>query len=119
MATWQCISSCGACCHLAPQDRPDLPDYLTPAQLGQYLALVGEDGWCINYDKATRTCLIYNDRPDFCRVTPATFEAMFGVSPDDLDEFAIACCQDHIRDIYGEQSTELARFNQAVGALLD
>ena len=119
MATWQCISSCGACCHLAPQDRPDLPDYLMPAQLEQYLALVGEDGWCVNYDKTTRTCLIYDDRPDFCRVTPATFEAMFGVNPNNLDEFAIACCQDHIRDIYGERSTELARFNQAVGAPLD
>lgn len=117
MATWQCIQSCGACCFLAPEDRPDLDQYLTPDQLHHYRQLVGDDGWCINYDKSTRICTIYDERPEFCRVTAPTFEAMFGVAPEDLDEFAIACCQEHIKDIYGEQSTELARFNQTVGAL--
>ncbi|MFO0175111.1 MAG: YkgJ family cysteine cluster protein, partial [Aphanizomenon sp.] len=24
MATWQCISQCGACCNLTPADRPDI-----------------------------------------------------------------------------------------------
>jgi hypothetical protein len=119
MTTWQCVHSCGACCFLAPDDRPDLAKYLTPEQLSHYLSLVGADGWCINYDKKTRICRIYDSRPDFCRVTPATFEAMFGVPANTLDDFAIACCQEHIKDIYGEQSTELARFNQTVGALPD
>ena len=77
---------------------------------------MGADGWCINYDKVNRTCTIYPERPDFCRVNPETFDAMFGVAPEDLDDFAIACCQEHIRDIYGEQSAELDRFNQTVGA---
>ncbi len=116
MATWQCIQSCGACCFLAPADRPDLEEYLTADQLDAYLSLVGSDGWCINYDKTNRTCTIYDDRPDFCRVTPETFTAMFGVDPEDLDEFAIACCQEHIRDIYGDPSAELNRFNQSIGA---
>jgi Fe-S-cluster containining protein len=114
MATWQCIQSCGACCFLAPDDRPDLAEYLTPEQLAHYLSLVGGDGWCINYDQDKRICKIYADRPDFCRVTPSTFEAMFEVSPSELDEFAIACCQEHIQDIYGPQSDELQRYNQAV-----
>lgn len=115
MATWQCVQSCGACCFLAPDDRPELSDYLAPDQLELYLSLVGVDGWCINYDQVNRICTIYNDRPDFCRVTPATFEAMFGTAPEELDEFAIACCQEHIQDMYGTQSDELHRFNQVVG----
>ncbi len=117
MAIWQCVQSCGACCFLAPKDRPDLAEYLTPEQLELYMSLVGDDGWCINYDKASRTCTVYSDRPDFCRVTSSTFEAMFGIPPEELDEFATSCCQEHIQDIYGEKSAELERFNRIVGAL--
>jgi hypothetical protein len=116
MATWQCVNGCGACCYLAPQERPDLAEYLTPAQLTLYLELVGADGWCVHYDKTQRICTIYADRPDFCRVTPTTFKTMFGVNAEELNEFAIDCCQEHIRDIYGDQSTEMKRFKQAVGA---
>lgn len=32
------------------------------------MSMVGEDGWCINYDREARACSIYNERPDFCRV---------------------------------------------------
>jgi hypothetical protein len=32
MATWQCISGCGACCNLEPSDLPDLATYLTPTE---------------------------------------------------------------------------------------
>lgn len=115
MATWQCVKSCGACCFLEPGERPDLDEYLTPAQLELYLSLVGEDGWCIHYNQGDRTCTIYNDRPDFCRVTTATFTAMFDIAPEELNEFAIDCCQEHIDDIYGEDSPEMQRFDQAVG----
>ncbi|MDP5018463.1 MAG: YkgJ family cysteine cluster protein, partial [Dolichospermum sp.] len=48
MATWQCISQCGACCNLTPADRPDLEEYLTPPDLELYLSMVGEGGWCVN-----------------------------------------------------------------------
>jgi uncharacterized protein len=115
MATWQCVKSCGACCYLAPDERPDLEAYLTPDQLALYLSLVGSDGWCIHYDPGDRRCTIYPDRPDFCRVTASTFETMFAIPPEDLDEFAIDCCQEHIADIYGADSPEMDRFNQAVG----
>ena len=115
MATWQCVKSCGACCFLAPEERPDLESYLTPEQLALYLSLVGEDGWCIHYDPGDRLCTIYDERPDFCRVTFSTFESMFGVASDELDDFAIDCCQEHIADIYGEESPEMERFAQAVG----
>ncbi|MBE9076162.1 YkgJ family cysteine cluster protein [Romeria aff. gracilis LEGE 07310] len=114
MPTWQCVQQCGACCHLDPTDRPDLASYLTAPQLERYLSLVGEDGWCIHYNAATRQCQIYETRPDFCRVQPDTFEAMFGIGPEALDEFAIACCEQQIESIYGDPSPELTRFHQAV-----
>ncbi|TVP63969.1 MAG: YkgJ family cysteine cluster protein [Leptolyngbya sp. LCM1.Bin17] len=115
MATWKCVTSCGACCYLAPNERPDLDQYLSPDQLALYLSLVGANGWCIHYDPHDRRCTIYDQRPDFCRVTATTFEAMFDIDPADLNEFAIDCCQEHIDDIYGEDSPEMQRFNQAVG----
>jgi len=40
MANWKCIKNCGACCQLNPDERPDLEEYLTPAQLSQYLSMV-------------------------------------------------------------------------------
>ncbi|MEB3225502.1 MAG: YkgJ family cysteine cluster protein [Synechococcus sp.] len=110
MPTWQCIENCGACCHLEPGDRPDLEDYLTPEQLEQYLGMVGPDGWCINYDKTNRKCTIYADRPRFCRVLPETFTEMFDVPADDLQQFAIDCCLEHIESIYGDTSPEMERY---------
>jgi hypothetical protein len=115
MATWQCVKNCGACCQLDPRDRPDLADYLSPEELDQYLSLVGADGWCIHFNHATRECSIYDQRPSFCRVTSATFHAMFGIAPEDLNDFAIDCCHQHIEGIYGDRSLELIRFDRAVG----
>ncbi len=115
MAHWQCIQGCGACCHLDPKDRPDLDQYLTPAELEQYLSLVGEDGWCIHYDHDHRRCQIYADRPRFCRVQADTFSDMFGITPDELNTFAIDCCEQQIEGVYGNPSEELQRFQTAVG----
>lgn len=114
MAIWQCVKSCGACCHLDPADRPDLADYLTPTELQHYLMLVGEDGWCIHYDQAERICRIYPDRPRFCRVEADSFQAMFGVAPDELNDFAIECCEQQITGVYGADSVELNRFQTAI-----
>ena len=110
MATWQCIQGCGACCNLDPRDRPDLDQYLTEEELAHYLSLVGEDGWCIHYDQDTRRCNIYETRPNFCRVQADTFERMFDIEPENLNEFAIACCQQQIKGVYGKRSADLAKF---------
>ena len=115
MATWQCVHTCGACCNLTPADRPDLADYLTPGQLETYMGLVGPDGWCINYDAEQRLCKIYEQRPSFCRVQADTFEQMFGISEDELNDFAIDCCQEQISGVYGPASQELTKFVTAVG----
>jgi Fe-S-cluster containining protein len=115
MATWRCIKLCGACCHLDPSDRPELATYLSPDELSQYLSLVGEGGWCINFDRASRECRIYEQRPRFCRVQPDIFEQMYGVTAEDFNEFAIDCCHQQIEGVYGSQSPEMERYQQAVG----
>ncbi len=115
MPTWRCVKQCGACCHLNPTDRPDLEDYLSPAELALYLSMVGEDGWCIHFDKASRECSVYDDRPRFCRVEPDVFHDLFGVEPTELNDFAIACCQEQIEGVYGDRSLEQLRFEREVG----
>jgi uncharacterized protein len=115
MATWQCVKNCGACCQLDPADRPDLADYLSPPELTLYMSLVGEDGWCINYDKVKRECGIYDERPNFCRVEPKTFEKLYNIAPNELNDFAIECCEQQITGIYGNRSAEMDRFYEAVG----
>ena len=111
---WRCVENCGACCHLIPEDRPDLEQYLTPEELELYLSMVGEDGWCINFDSETRKCSIYEQRPRFCRVTPDIFKSMYQVKPEEFNDFAIACCQQQISGVYGENSPELDNYNQIV-----
>ncbi|MGG6296091.1 YkgJ family cysteine cluster protein [Leptolyngbya sp. AN02str] len=115
MATWQCVKQCGACCHLDPSDRPDLDTYLSPQELALYLSLVGEDGWCVNFDHVNRECRIYCDRPSFCRVEAPTFEEMYGVEESELNDFAIDCCRQQIEGVYGDRSLEMLRFDRAVG----
>ncbi|MDF5713203.1 MAG: YkgJ family cysteine cluster protein [Rhizonema sp. NSF051] len=115
MAKWQCVKQCGACCHLNPADRPDLDEYLSPPELEVYLSMVGEEGWCINYDKELRECRIYANRPRFCRVESEIFQDMYGISPEELNDFAIDCCRQQIEGVYSESSLEMLRFDEAVG----
>ncbi len=115
MATWQCVKNCGACCELSPADRPDLGDYLSEAELSLYMSMVGKDGWCIHYNKAERNCTIYEERPNFCRVQTDTFKHLYDIDPDELDDFAIDCCEQQISGIYGNISPEMNRFYEAIG----
>jgi Fe-S-cluster containining protein len=114
MAKWQCIKNCGACCYLNPEERPGLEYFLTPEEMKFYLSLVGTDGWCIHYDRERRECKIYPDRPYFCRVEPEVFLKLYDVPPAELSDFAIECCREHIADIYGINSPEFDRFEQAI-----
>ncbi len=111
---WRCVENCGACCHLDPQDRPDLADYLSAEELELYLSMVGEDGWCVNFDRQTRKCTIYEQRPRFCRVQPDIFQDMYEIAITEFNDFAIACCQQQITGVYGEDSPEIDRYNQAI-----
>jgi uncharacterized protein len=111
MLNWRCINNCGACCHLDPTERPELEEYLSKEELELYLSMIGEGGWCINYDRDNRKCNIYEQRPRFCRVLPETFEQMFGVEPEEFNEFAIECCHEQISAVYGEDSEEMQRYD--------
>jgi Fe-S-cluster containining protein len=114
MGNWRCVKLCGACCHLDPAERPGLDEYLSPTELEEYLNLVGEDGWCINFDQETRECRIYDDRPRFCRVKPDIFADLYGVEAPEFNDFAIQCCLEQIEAVYGDDSIEMSRYQQAV-----
>nr|CAB3495855.1 unnamed protein product [Digitaria exilis] len=62
---WKCASGCGACCKLDKGPDFPTPDEIFadhPDDLQLYRSMTGDDGWCINYDKTTRTCNIYEER---------------------------------------------------------
>ncbi len=77
--------------------------------------MVGEGGWCVNFDHTTRECRIYSDRPGFCRVEPEEFQHLYGIQPLELNDFAIECCRQQIEGVYGDRTLEMLRFNRAVG----
>ena len=111
---WQCVNNCGACCNLTPEDRPDLAEYLSSEELELYMSMVGRDGWCINYDRHGRKCLIYEERPRFCRVNPDNFAQMYQVEPKEFNEFAIVCCQQQIDGVYGPGSDEAKHYHRSI-----
>ena len=110
MANWQCVKQCGACCNLDPVDRPEIEEYLSPAELELYLSMVGEDGWCVNFDHTTRECGIYANRPRFCRVQSDIFEDMYGIEPEEVNDFAIDCCRQQIEGVQ-QLANEYQLFN--------
>lgn len=117
---WSCVSNCGACCKLGPvSDRPDLEEYLSPDEFKTYVGMIGSDDWCINYNKETRLCNIYETRPEFCIVDPNKFKTMYDVESDEMDNFCTFCCQEQISDSYGDDSKEMIRFLQVIDSLQD
>ncbi len=110
--SWTCISNCGACCRLDPNQRPEALAALSPAQKHTYLEMVGSDGWCIHFDTGARRCRIYADRPDFCHVDQLA--NLFDVPLEEQNSFAIECCQAQIRVEYGGKSLERKRFDRAI-----
>ncbi|CAG7912155.1 unnamed protein product [Brassica rapa] len=114
--TWQCIEGCGACCKLAKDFAFATPDEIfdDPDDVELYRSMIGDDGWCINYEKATRKCSIYADRPYFCRVEPEVFKTLYGIEEKKFNKEACSCCIDTIKTIHGPDSKELDNFNRAI-----
>nr|XP_025632801.1 uncharacterized protein LOC112727323 isoform X1 [Arachis hypogaea] len=81
-AWWRCVEGCGACCKL--EKGPSFPSpeeiFTDPSHVEHYKSLIGPDGWCIHYEKITRKCSIYSERPYFCRVEPEIFDSLYGIS---------------------------------------
>ena len=105
---WSCISGCGACCKLDPIERYEALAVLSEQGKKQYLDLVGKDGWCKHYDKNRKICLIYQDRPDFCDVQ--NIVNTYGIQEGQENDFAIMCCKQQIRSIYGGRSIVMKKF---------
>ncbi len=107
---WNCISNCGACCRLAPLERLEALEALSPAEEVEYLKMVGQDGWCIHYDSGSRSCRIYKDRPEFCRV--CNLKRFFDLANEEPQSIAISFCRQHIRAVYGGKSKEMKKFQK-------
>mmetsp|Transcript_22074 Transcript_22074/g.32047 ORF Transcript_22074/g.32047 Transcript_22074/m.32047 type:complete len:205 (-) Transcript_22074:117-731(-) len=114
---WACISNCGACCKLSPagfeyldrdEDKKILEDIMTA------------DGWCKHFDQEQKICQIYEHRPWFCRTDDASMYVMFGIDDEEeADEFCTSCCQENIKDSYGDESEVLERFKAVIASLED
>jgi hypothetical protein len=48
-------------------------------------------------------------------VEPEVFQEMYGVEPQDLNDFAIDCCRQQIEGVFSDRSLEMLRFDRAVG----
>ncbi|CAL9228918.1 unnamed protein product [Arabidopsis halleri] len=114
--TWKCVEGCGACCKIAKDFAFATPDEIfdNPDDVELYRSMIGDDGWCINYNKSTRKCSIYSDRPYFCRVEPEVFKSLYGIEEKKFNKEAVSCCIDTIKTIYGPDSKELDNFNRAI-----
>jgi len=110
---WACISNCGACCYLSLESRPDVPKYMSPHELSQYESMIGADGWCVNFDKDTRLCKIYETRPELCKVE----KGIKNIAKDEVSAFARDSCRSHISDVYGGNSIELSRFEEVLASI--
>ena len=107
---WKCVKNCGACCRLDPIERVEALEVLGEAEAKIYLDLIGNDGWCRFYDTGSKSCMIYNDRPGFCRVS--NLSSLYQVHSTDVNQFAITCCRQQIRSTYGGRSIQMKRFEQ-------
>ena len=80
---WACMAGCGACCRLAPEERS--LENMSDDDRALYVSMAGEDGWCVHFDKETRLCGQFEDRPGFCRIE--NLGPMYGVE----DEEEVCC----------------------------
>ncbi|CAI0471668.1 unnamed protein product [Linum tenue] len=114
--SWKCVEGCGACCKLAKGPSFATPEeiFSNPSDVELYRSLIGPDGWCIHYEKSTRKCSIYADRPYFCRVEVDVFESLYGIDKKKFNKEACSSCRDTIKAIYGFDSKELDNFNQSL-----
>ncbi len=109
---WQCMSQCGACCRLAPEERIEALQVLSSEETKQYLEMVQPDGWCKFYNKSTKICTIYNIRPAFCNVK--NILKLFMKDSLHKDDFLVSSCKQQIRTIYGGRSKTFKRYSRLV-----
>tara|TARA_B100000424_G_C22687242_1_gene375931 strand:+ start:167 stop:514 length:348 start_codon:yes stop_codon:yes gene_type:complete len=112
MKAWSCIENCGACCKFDLDERSDLVNKLSNEDLALINSMTSKDGWCKNLDKKTKKCLIYDNRPHFCKVFE--FSMTFKGYKKLGDSFLIDCCKQHIKSNYGKESPQMKNFRIAI-----
>tara|TARA_Y100001970_G_scaffold251851_1_gene325106 strand:+ start:17203 stop:17553 length:351 start_codon:yes stop_codon:yes gene_type:complete len=112
MKSWTCIEKCGACCKFDLHKREDIFNILNEEDIKLIEDMTGKDGWCKNLDKKNKKCLIYEERPHFCRVD--TFSKNFKGYISKGDDFLISCCKEHISSIYGKRSKMMIQYKDAI-----
>ena len=112
MKSWTCIENCGACCKFDLNERVDLKNKLDSSDLALIDKMTAKAGWCKYLDRTNKKCLIYEDRPHFCRVNE--FSITFKDYLKYGDKFLIDCCKEHISSNYGKKSEEFKRFKAAI-----
>ena len=112
MSAWSCIEKCGACCKFDLKNRNGIKNILSNEDIDLIKSMTSKDGWCKNLDRSNKKCLIYDERPHFCRVEE------FSINFKDYlkygDKFLIDCCKQHIKSNYGSQSNEMWNFKSAI-----
>ena len=111
MKSWTCIENCGACCKFNMNERRDLADKLNKEDIALINSMTSKDGWCKNLDRENKKCLIYENRPHFCRVNE--FSILFDEYLKTGDKFLIDCCKQHISSNYGYKSKVMKSFKIA------
>ena len=111
MKTWSCIENCGACCKFDLNERSDLNDKLSEKDIELINSMTSKDGWCKNLNRFTKKCMIYENRPHFCRVHD--FSILFKEYLKNGDKFLIDCCKQHISSNYGKKSEEMKNYKLA------
>ena len=112
MKSWRCIENCGACCKFNLDERSGLADKLNKEDIALINSMTAKDGWCKNLDRENKKCLIYDNRPHFCRVND--FSILFEEYLKSGDKFLIDCCKQHISSNYGYKSKEMKTFKIAI-----
>ena len=111
MKSWSCIENCGACCKFDLNERYNLSGKLTKDDIALIKDMTSDDGWCKNLDRSNKKCLIYENRPHFCRVKE--FSMKFEEYKNSGDQFLINCCKQHISSNYGRKSKIMKNFKLA------
>ena len=112
MKRWSCIENCGACCKFDLSERSELKDKLSIDDIALINSMTSKDGWCKHLDRKNKRCLVYENRPHFCRVDK--FSTTFKEYLKNGDEFLIDCCKQHISSVYGKKSEQMKNYKISI-----
>lgn len=74
--SFKCLENCGKCCGIMPLEKDFVERnkdkfVVTPKEISEVedvVAVFTEDGGCVFLDRQTKKCVVYDDRPEVCRL---------------------------------------------------